>query len=164
MNPDIVFEVMTSASSVVRSLFKRKFNADPPGNDWPHHLCAFWHAAPGQLKLVAYAHFGRFGDTCLVGGMCTDGNVIREMPLPLRDEITADGGVCVHLLRFGFTEFANKFDAFYGLVGDARALEVDLAAGFVKTEHQNLVRYLPKQLDAKHVECLDAKVLALGAF
>jgi hypothetical protein len=164
MNPDIVFENVSSASGVVRSLFNRKFNADPPGNDWPYHLCAFWHSAPGHLKLVAYAHFGRFGDTCLVGGMCTDGNMIREMPAALRDEVTAHGGICVHLLRFGFREFAGKFDAFYGLVEDSRALEVDLAAGFVKTEHNKLVRYLPKPLDAKHVACLDAKVLTLGAF
>jgi len=160
----VVFEVIHNPESLVADGFKRKFGSPPPATDWPHHVCALWSPEPGAWRLLGYGHFGRFGDTCLVGGMYTDGRVVRELPAEARQELSRSGGLAVHLLRFGFAHLGDRFDAFFGLVEDPRALEVDLAAGFVETEHDRLVMYLPKPLDPQHVRCLQAKVLALGDF
>lgn len=160
----ILFQVVDQADELIAPLFAKKFGGAPPANSWPHHLCAFWRAQPGTLRLLSYAHFGKFGDTCLVGGMCTDGDVMRAMPPELVSALASEGGVAMHLLRYGFAYFADRFDAFYGLVADPRALAVDLAAGFVETGHPKLVRYLPRPLADNHLRCLDAKILALGDF
>lgn len=117
-----------------------------------------------MLRLVSYVHFGRFGDTCLVGGMCTDGDVMRSMPRELRERFRTDGGVACALLQFGFRRFEDDFDAFFGLVEDQRALEVDLAAGFRRTDHDRLVVYAPRPVPEANMKALQAKVLALGDF
>lgn len=160
----LILEEIDHFETIVGPLFRRKFGTDGPPDNWPHHLCAFAQVAPGQLALLGYVHFGTFGDTCLVGGMCTNGDALRQLPDALRDEFKAAGGVAVQMLRFGFQRFANQFAGFFGIVGDPRALEVDLAAGFELTEHHQLVRFLPRPLPPDHVRALTAKVLALGSF
>lgn len=164
MNLAIQFAELASPSVVCSELFQKKFDSAPPPDDWPHHLAAFWLENPGSLKLVTYVHFGRFGDTCLVGGMCTDGDVLRSMPQQLRDQLRSDGGVACGLLKFGFRRFEQDFDAFFGLVEDRRALQVDLDAGFQRTDHEKLVVYAPRSLPAANMKALEAKVLALGDF
>lgn len=162
--PALILEVIDHFEAIAGELFRRKFGTDGPPDNWPHHICAFAPTGSGQLQLLGYVHFGAFGDTCLVGGMCTDGDAVRALDEAQRYAIRAAGGVAYQMLRFGFTHFANAFPAFFGIVGDARAKEVDLAAGFVETEHEQLVMFLPKPLPADHLRALTAKVLALGDF
>ena len=143
-------------------LFRRKFGVDPPAV--PHHLCAFWRSAPGQLRLLSYIHYMPFGDTMLVGGACTDGDAVRAMPAGLRDQVMAGGGVFAHLLRHGFARFAGECEAFFGYCGDARAEEVDLANGFSKTEHPHLLVNFHKPLHEVMQRALIAKAFAIGPF
>lgn len=160
----LILEVVERYEAIAGDLFQRKFGTQGPPDSWHHHICAFAPIAPGRLQLLGYVHFGVFGDTCLVGGMCTDGAALREFDAPTRATLTTPGGVAFQMLRYGFQRFARDFDAFFGTVGDPRAREVDLAAGFVETEHAQLLMYLPRPLPENHTRALQAKVLSLGGF
>ena len=142
--------------------FARKFGSAPPA--MPHHVCAFWRQAPGQLRMLSYAHFMPFGDIVLVGGACTDGEALRAMPAATRDAVMAGGGAFAHVLRHGFARFANECEAFFGYCGDARAEEVDLANGFSKTEHTHLLVNFHKPLHEVMQRALIAKAAAIGPF
>ena len=161
--PSIVLTEVAHGNRLLGDLFQRKFGGSAP--DYPHHLVAFHVPADGSgLRVVSYAHFNPFGDVCLVGGVCTDGEVVRALAPVEQEQIRAAGGVYFHLVRYGFSRFRDKFAAFFGYVGDARSMEVNLAAGFQSTDHPHLIINPRDGLPDLHVKALTAKVLALGPF
>lgn len=143
-------------------LFRRKFGGDPPAV--PHHVCAFWRAGPGELRTLGYAHFMPFGDIMLVGGVCTDGDVLRTMPADQREALLAAGGVYAQVLRHAFARYADGCEAYFGYCGDARAEVVNLANGFRKTEHPHLLVNFHKPLHEVMQRALIAKAAAIGPF
>lgn len=147
---------------LVGALFKRKFGDAPP--DVPHHVVAFYRDAQGMLSPASYVHFRPFGDLYLAGGGCTDGRVIARMAEPERAAVNAAGGLLLQTLRFGFDRYAARCEAFAGYCGDARAHEVDLAAGFVDTEHAHLLMNFHKPIHEVLKRALVAKAHAIGAF
>lgn len=146
----------------VGDLFRRKFGGDPPRQG--HHLIAFFRVAPQRMRVLGYAHFHRFGDIVLVGGVCTDGGCFAEMSEAQRQAIADAGGVYFNVLRYGFEHFASSCDAYFGYCGDARAEVVNLQAGFCKTEHQHLLVNFHKPLHEVVQRALIAKAAALGPF
>ncbi len=56
-----------------------------------------------------------------------------------REAIYAAGGVWYTDLKYAFRKYADSCDAFFGHCGDKRALEVALAAGFIKTEYAPVI-------------------------
>ncbi len=159
----LIFQIFDNVDVLAAGLFQRKFGGAPPPPDWPHHICGFWQQ-PGSLSLLSYVHFGRFEDICLVGGMCTDGDLIRSLPDAARAALRQYPSIAQASLEYGFETLKDRFDAFFGLVENPRALEVDLAAGFVETEHRHLVRYLPRPLSDDRLQALTAKALGVGPF
>lgn len=143
-------------------LFRRKFGAEIPAI--PRHVCALWRAAPGELRTLGYAHFMPFGDIMLVGGVCTDGEVLRAMPPAQRDALLAAGGVYAQVLRAAFARYADQCEAFFGYCGDARAEVVNLANGFSKTPHPHLLVNFHKPLHEVMQRALIAKAFAIGPF
>lgn len=143
-------------------LFRRKFGGDPPAT--PHHVCAFWRAASGELRALGYAHFMPFGDIMLVGGVCTDGDVLRAMPAGQREELLASGGVYAQVLRHAFARYADECEAYFGYCGDARAEVVNLQCGFRKTGHPYLLVNFHKPLHEVMQRALIAKAAAIGPF
>ena len=150
------------AEFLVGALFRRKFNAPPP--DVGRHLAAFYRAGDGSLHLAGYSHMRVFGDVYLSGGSCSEGETIRRMSDPHRDAIYAAGGVWHLILKYAFAKFADDCDAFFGHCGDARALEVAQAAGFVKTDVPPVIVNWHKPLHEVFRRALLAKVVALGPF
>lgn len=145
------------------ALFQRKFAAPPP--DIGHHLVAIYRGEDGRMQTAGYVHFMEFGDIILVGGGCTDGEVIRGMPEAHRDRIRELDGLLFHLLRYGFARFADRCEAYFGHCGDARAEAVDLKAGFIKTGHEHLLVHWHRQGQHEVLRrALVAKALAIGAF
>ena len=147
---------------VVGELFRRKFGDAPP--DVPHHIVTFYRAAPQHLVALSYVHFRPFGDICLVGGACTDGRGFAAMTPAQCDLVRAGDGLYFAALRFAFERLAPRFEAFFGYCGDARALEVDLHAGFRRTEHDKLLIHVPRPLHPNIERALVAKAHALGPF
>lgn len=143
-------------------IFRRKFQCDPP--DVPHHVVAFYKDDANRLVPVTYVHFRPFGDICLVGGACTDGNGLRAIPDSLRAQITSENSCYLAALNWAFARFGPRFDGIFGYCGDARAEAVDLQAGFVKTAHPNLLVFWPKPVHPNIERALIAKAAALGPF
>ena len=146
----------------INELFRRKFSADAPSVG--RHLIMFHRTAEGAIRAVCYAHFMPFGDIMLVGGVCTDGDVIRQMTDQEQAALRAAGGAYHLLLRHGFQHFAADCEAFFGYCGDARAEQVNLMSGFEKTQHEYLLVNFHKDVHPVMQRALIAKAAAIGPF
>lgn len=144
------------------SLFQRKFNDTPPG--FPHHIVTFFRESEFSYVPLSYLHFRRHEEVYLVGGGCTDGRGFARMSEQQRERVRASGGPLFNALRYGFARFAGECEAYFGHCGDARAYEVDMAAGFVPTAHQYLLAHWHRPITPARQHELVEKINALGPF
>lgn len=158
----IVLTRVDEAAPFVAELFERKFAAPAPAAG--HHMLALHRVAPQQLRVLGYANFLPFGDIMLVGGVCTDGEALRAMDATQREAVTAAGGIYLSLLRHAFARLADQCEAYFGYCGDARAEQVNLQAGFVRTVHPHLLVNFHKPLHEVMQRALLAKAAAIGPF
>ncbi|MGH8040604.1 MAG: hypothetical protein ACREPN_00995 [Rudaea sp.] len=149
-------------SRFVDALFRRKYADDAPR--YPHHLATFCRRADGSLQLAHYLHFFDAGGCWLIGGACTDGDMVRALPPGQRDAIRVAGGLMLQATRYGLCKFGPQADAVFGHCGDARSFQVLMQAGFQPVDHPHLVVYWPRALPAARVAELIAKAEALGEF
>jgi hypothetical protein len=150
------------ADFFISDLFRRKFGHPPP--DFPRHLVALYRDAHGALHLIGYSHMMPLGDVYLSGGSCSDGEAIRRMHAHEREALQAAGGIWYWILKYAFRKYAGCCEAFFGHCGDRRALEVALAAGFQRTEHEHLIVNWHKPQPENMRRALTAKVHAFGTF
>jgi hypothetical protein len=157
----IVIEEVEHGGFFAGDLFRRKFGDDPPSI--PRHVVAFAKPASGGVAVAAYLHLWRFEQVYMVGGLCVDGAVLRALPEEAQAAIRAVDGLAYFLLRYGFTRMTDC-NAWYGYVGDARALQVDLRAGFERTDRPLLVARYNRAFDDAEREQLTRRIEALGPF
>lgn len=143
-------------------LFRYKYAQTLP--DFGRHVVAFYRNEDGTYRTLSYLHFWRQGRIGLIGGGCTDGRVMRAIPAPHAAQINAIGGVLRYTLLYAFSRFAGDIDAFFGHAGDARAREVDLAAGFIETDDKHLLIRPARVLKPAEERALFEQALALGNF
>jgi hypothetical protein len=147
---------------IANHIFRRKYAADIPAFD--HHVVAFYRKAPDHLVPASYLHLWLRDDVCLVGGGCTDGRAIAQMSDGERARITAANGLLLRTLLYSFRRYADRCEAFFGYCGDARALAVDLQAGFVPTGHEHLLVHWHRPLSPARQAELVEKVRGFGPF
>lgn len=148
---------------LVGELFERKFGHAIP--DWKHDVVAFVRVEKSPMLLpMSYAKFAPFANVMLVGGCCTDGRAFAHLSDAQKLALTNAGGAMAQLLRYGFEQFADHCDAYFGYCGDARAWEVDLSAGFEPTGHDKLLVRWHKQLNDQMRRGLLAMAHAIGPF
>ena len=157
----IVVTELAETNASVDALFQRKYGHPSP--NYPHHVGTFWRDGDA-LRLVHYLHFLESGDMFLIGGACTDGNLVRSMPKEHRDAIDAAGGLMLQATRFGCATFGPRKDAIFGHCGDARSFEVLMQAGFQPEDHPHLLAYWPRLLSAARRGELFNWAHGLGAF
>ncbi|MBS0439734.1 MAG: hypothetical protein JSS33_10025 [Proteobacteria bacterium] len=150
------------AGFLVGPLFQQKFGESPPGE--PRHIVCLYRDSNNAQHVVGYSHMRPFGDVYLSGGSCTSGDTLRRMQPQEREIVDASGGIWFHLLKYAFRKYADCCDAFFGHCGNPRALEVALAAGFIKTGHEPIIVNWHKPLHETFKRALLAKVVALGPF
>lgn len=150
------------ARLLVSGLFQRKFHSPPPA--FGRHLVALYRDADGSMHVAGYSHMRRFGEVYLSGGSCSDGATIRRMPAAQREAVQEAGGIWYLILKYAFERYADCCDVFFGHCGDARALQVATAAGFVSAGHTHLIAHWHKPLHENIRRALVAKVHALGPF
>lgn len=143
-------------------LFRRKFAQEL--QDVDRHVVAFYRQAPDRFVLLSYMHYWLRDDVCLVGGGCTDGRAFAHVAPADAQRIRAAGGVMLQTLRFGFRKYAPRCEAFFGYCGDARAWEVDMAAGFVPTQHPHLIVHWHRELPPARQAELIERVRGFGPF
>lgn len=143
-------------------LFQRKFGGAPPSD--PHHLVCFYRSPAATIHVLCYSHFSPFGDIILVGGVCTNGEALRQLSVEQREALSAVGSLYFQVLKYGFARFADRCEAFFGYCGDARAEQVNLQAGFSKTDHPHLLVNFHKPSHPVMQRALIAKAAAIGPF
>lgn len=135
-------------------IFRRKFGAELTA--MPHHVVAFFRAAEDLFVPVTYVHLWPRDGLGLVGGVCTDGRAFARMSAEQRERVRAAGGVYLQVVRDVFRRYADRCEAYFGLVGDPRSWEVNLQAGFEPTPYPKLIahwhRPLPPARRAELVE------------
>ncbi len=154
--------VVDDSHYFVKDLFQKKFGCAPPKQGI--HLIGFYKNKDGYYLPASYICLTPFKKTLLVGGVMTDGRVIKQMSDEEKQIITECGGIYLNLLKYTFERFAQDCDAFFGYCNNPRALEVDLAAGFVETEYQYLLVNFHKPLSAWRKKKLFKIVNKLGPF
>lgn len=143
-------------------LFQRKFSSPPP--DFGRHIIAFYKDSSGSFLPASYLHLWTQGSIGLIGGGCTDGRVIRAMNEAQQTALATAGGLMRQTLGYCFCQLDGGLDAFFGHCGDARAKEVDLAAGFLETSDPYLLVRWNTPLSEERRQSLFHQALELGAF
>lgn len=162
LDPFIVIAEVEGGHRIAGELFARKFGDAAPESG--HHLIAFYRRSDGAFAPASYLHLWIRDGMGLVGGGCTDGNVVRSMTTSQRAALDAAGGLLGQMLGFCFTKFESRCDAFMGHCGDARAKEVDLRAGFRETPERYLLIRPNRALGPEREAELVAKAKAIGIF
>ena len=146
----------------INGLFQRKFDSDAPG--FGHHWVSFYKPGDGACWPVTYIHARIYGPMVLIGGVMTDGKAVARMEDEHRKAIVDAGGCYYTALRHVFLTMADQCEAYMGLIGDPRSMEVSCAAGFEKTGHEKLVAYFHKPVTPGRREELIQAALAIGEF
>jgi hypothetical protein len=149
---------------VAGELFRRKYGVAPPS--FGHHAVALYRRAAGELLVASYCHLWTQGTIGLVGGACTDGQVLRAMQPHELQAVNEAGGLLRQTLRyFFFTQrFADRVEAFFGHCGDPRAREVVFPAGFAETGLPHLIVRYTRELTPERQQQLVQQANAIGPF
>jgi hypothetical protein len=136
------------------ALFKRKYRVRVP--DFRHHVVAFWKRDGGAFVPVSYVHFTDCGDIMLIGGACTDGELLRTMSEAQRAAIDEDGGINLAVTRYCLTRFGPRCDAVFGHCGDARSWDILSRCGFERVREPYLIARWSRPLeDARRLEMIE---------
>lgn len=147
---------------LAQPLFERKYGSVPP--DFGRHLIAFYRRDDADPLVASYLHFWQQNRIGLIGGGCTDGLVMQQMRPEQAALINREGGLLRQTLLYAFNTLDGDIDAFFGHCGDARAKEVDLAAGFRETSDLFLLVNWVKPLTETEKQQRLAQALAIGTF
>lgn len=153
---------VSSGSFFADDFFNSAFGENVP--DWGHHLVLFYRVRPDFFVPLSYVNFLEHKTVILVGGAVTNRKAFEHVDPAFAAQLRAEGGAYFQLLKFGFSLFANRCDAFFGHAGDQRAYEVDIKAGFIPTEHEHLIVNFHKPLSAFKKRSLIRKIHAIGPF
>lgn len=144
------------------ALFRRKFGRGVSRARSSRHCLL--SARRDNVLPASYLHLWTQRSIGLVGGGCTDGAVLRAMTDDQRARINAAGGLLRQTLGYCFARFEADLEAYFGHCGDARAKEVDLAAGFLETGVRHLLFRPNRPLAPERQRELLAQAQSIGAF
>jgi hypothetical protein len=150
---------------IAEGLFTRAFGHPPPV-EGRHFVLVYFPAAGSrdrQPRVVAYTHQRALGELYLAGGMCVDERIYRTFPRPLFEAVKTEGGLATIVMRASFGMLGDS-PACFGHVGEPRARQADLRAGFVDTGRRHLMVHWRRELPEAEKERLIAKVDAHGPF
>jgi hypothetical protein len=150
---------------IADELFARRFGHAPPVEG--RHFLLVYSPPPGSPdrhpRVVAYTHQRALDELYLAGGMCVDERAYRLFPKWLFDAVKAEGGLATIVMRASFGALGDA-PACFGHVGEPRARQADLRAGFVDTGRPDLMVYWRRDLDEAEKRRLVTKVEAHGPF
>jgi hypothetical protein len=152
---------VTEGSAEAAALFQKSFGHPLP--DMPRHFLLLYQSTDAAPVLAAYIHHLQFENVYLCGGMCVDAGVYRQMPKQLYQQIKNEGGLATIIARESFSRLGDSV-AVFGHVGEPRARQADLRAGFVDTDRPHLMVVWRKSLPPDEQKILIDKVEALGPF
>ena len=133
----------------------------PPGN-WRQYVARYrW--PDGTEETVGFCNWIKYRDVYLEGGMCVRKSFYRRLPKEHFDACRARGGVAQMMMETAAREL-TACSAWFGYCGDAKALAVDLRAGYVPTSHRHLIVKWFRPLPGREREALVDSIAAIGPF
>ncbi len=162
LQPFIVVTEMAEGAEFAEPIFRKKYAAAAPRHG--HHLLAWYRSDEGSWTPASYLNYLPFRGAMLIGGACTDGDLLRSLSEPKRQRIEASGGLMLQLVRYGEARFRAESIATFGHCGDERSWSVLAQCGYVRLDDPHLiVRWNREPQGAARDELL-AAVGKLGAF
>jgi hypothetical protein len=164
-----------NAAALAAELFRESFHADfpvprdpaglsiptPPQN-WRQYV-ALYRWPDGREETVGFCNWIKHGEVYLEGGMCVQKTFYRRMPREHFRECQAQGGIAQIMMATAARELTDC-KAWFGYCGDAKALAVDLRAGYVPTAHKHLIVKWFAQLPEGERARLIESIAAIGPF
>lgn len=143
------------------ALFQKSFQAPVP--DIPRHFLLLASNEAGVSLTIGYGHVTQHETVYLGGGMCVDMRALRQLPKDTRRELEQRGGVAFTLCS-SIVHTVQDCEAVFAYVGHPAAYKIDMAVGFIPTEHENLVVYWKQELSLERQQELISAVNLLGPF
>ena len=170
-----IFDAGPRAPALAAGLFRECFNADfplprdnaglsiptPPAN-WRQYV-AVYRWPDGTEETVGFCNWIKHRSVYLEGGMCVRKTFYRRLPREEFRECQAAGGVAQLMMEQAARELTDC-DAWFGYCGDAKALAVDLRAGYVETGRPFVIVKWFRELPAAEREALIDSIAAIGPF
>ena len=133
-----------------------------PAQNWRQYV-AIYRWPDGREETVGFCNWIRHGDVYLEGGMCVRENVYRRLPREHFREIRERGGIAQMMMETAAREL-NDAIAWFGHCGDAKAMAVDLRAGYVTTNHKHVIVKWFREVPAQERQQLIDSIAAIGPF
>ena len=169
-----VFETKDAARHA-NALFQESFNSPFPvpvaypiletqiqPEDW-HQYVAIYTWPDGTAECVGFCNFIKYKDVYLEGGLAVQKNFYRRLMKAHFSECSARGGIAQIVMETAATELTDCA-AWFGYCGDAKALQVDLRAGYVQTAHPHLLVKWMQPLSATQKQAWIDEVTRIGLF
>ena len=133
----------------------------PPQN-WRQYVAVYdW--PDGRAETVGFCNWIRHGEVYLEGGMCVKANFYRRLPREQFRECRARGGIAQMMMEAAAREL-DDCKAWFGYCGDAKALAVDLRAGYETTRHPHVIVKWFAALPRAEQDALIDSIAAIGPF
>lgn len=164
-----------NAKDYAEALFRESFDAPfpvprdgcglavptPPEN-WRQYVARYrW--PDGTEETVGFCNWIKHGEVYLEGGMCVAKTFYRRLPREHFAACRARGGVAQMMMETAARELTDC-KAWFGYCGDARAMAVDLRAGYERTRHEHLIVKWFRDLPAAERAALIEAIAAIGPF
>ena len=169
-----VFE-SKDAATYAGALFQESFNSAFPvpaayrildtqiqPQDW-HQFVAVYTWADGTEECVGFCNWVRYKDVYLEGGLAVRKSFYRRLPKAHFSECSARGGIAQIVMETAATHLTDC-DAWFGYCGDAKAMQVDLRVGYVRTAHPYLIVKWMRTLPALQMQAWIDDVTRIGPF
>ena len=170
-----IFDAGSRAPELASGLFRESFNADfpiprtdaglsiptPPEN-WRQYV-ALYRWPDGTEEAVGFCNWIRYRDVYLEGGMCVRKTFYRRLPKDHFRQCQERGGIAQMMMEQAARELTDC-TAWFGYCGDAKALAVDLRAGYVQTDHPYVIVKWFREIPPEDRKRLIDSIIAIGAF
>lgn len=133
-----------------------------PTENWRQYV-AVYRWPDGREETVGFTNWIKFDEVYLGGGMCVRKNFYRRLSRDHFRECRAAGGVAQMILEASARSLTDC-KALFGYCGDAKAMAVDLRAGFTPTAYSHVIVKWPRPLPEAEAKALIDAVARIGPF
>lgn len=147
--------------ALAEPIFQRKYRAGAPPHG--HHVLVFCRVA-GDWIPASYINYLPHHDAMLVGGACTDGQVLARLDKQEQERIRAAGGLMLQAVRYSERRFEGRSIATFGHCGDERSWSILRQCGYVRLDDPHLIVRWNRKPGRWRLNRLLKSVQALGPF
>lgn len=161
LNGLVLVTEVADAQPLADPIFQRKYRADAPGHG--HHIVVFCRLSEGWTP-ASYINYLPHGPAMLVGGACTDGQVLERLDPGAQDRIRDAGGLMLQSVRYSEARFAERSVGTFGHCGDQRSWSVLARCGYERLDDPHLIVRWNRRLPGWKRRRLIRSVASLGPF